>query len=283
VFAALSIVIPLSNPDLRDKLGIDRRQGCVEGSRIEVPVYGCRKKDQRGSLGRLDLQLLLAIVVLASLMPRQLRKGRVPTAGHVVQVNQDGHGSLSPVGRKACPISLVDVKGIVVGKVLLGVQIASHLREFHVADWLSRQLGDLAAQSREILPRQVAGGRRSCLADDPCTGTDDGGGCKGIGGNRNQVVALFHGEKVVDFEKRRIVVDLLEARIKGIDAVEDGDGSSMLLLLLLRLLLGRIVPPRIMSVCLLRLLRKHGFGIDDWQNVLGELENEERDTGTEPR
>mmetsp|Transcript_16741 Transcript_16741/g.34498 ORF Transcript_16741/g.34498 Transcript_16741/m.34498 type:complete len:217 (+) Transcript_16741:2361-3011(+) len=216
-------------------------------------------------------------------MPRQLRKGRVPTAGHVVQVNQDGHGSLSPVGRKACPISLVDVKGIVVGKVLLGVQIASHLREFHVADWLSRQLGDLAAQSREILPRQVAGGRRSCLADDPCTGTDDGGGCKGIGGNRNQVVALFHGEKVVDFEKRRIVVDLLEARIKGIDAVEDGDGSSMLLLLLLRLLLGRIVPPRIMSVCLLRLLRKHGFGIDDWQNVLGELENEERDTGTEPR
>lgn len=257
-FRILYLLIPLSNPDLRDKLGIDGRQCRVQRPRIEVPVHGGRKKDQRGSFRGLDLQLRLPIVVLSSLLSHQLRKRRVPTAGNVVQINQDRHGPLSPVGRKAGSVRLVDVKGIVVGKILLGVQIASHLREFHVADWLSRQLGDLAAQSREVLPGQIAGGRRSGLADHPGTGTHDGGGCKGIGGDGNQVVTLFRGEKVLDFEKRWIVMDLLEARIKGIDAVKDGDGSCMLLLLWF--LLGSIVPPRIMSGCLLRLLRKHGFG-----------------------
>lgn len=279
----------------------------MQGSRIEVSVHGCRKEDERGSLGGPDLQWLVvlrkagggsrnAIVVVILVdtiidlrlrlwLLHQLRKGRLPAAGDVVEIHQHGDGSLPPVGRKASPVCLLDVKSVVVGKVLLGVEVSAHLREFHVADRFGRELRDLADQGREVLPGDVARGRGPCLADDPRADAHDGRRGEGIGGDVDQVVALFFGQKVFDPVDGWIAVDLAEARIEGIDAVEDRDGSRvllkkllllMLLLMLmqlvmllllvvvfLRALLGRIMLPlvlalRIMDVVLLGLLRNHG-------------------------
>lgn len=131
-FPILHLLIPLTDPDLRDKLGIDRRQGRVEGSGIEVSVDGGRKKDKGGSSRGPDLELLVRgasvlVVLVLVLSPFQLRKGRVTAAGDVVQVHQDGDGPLAPVGREAGPVGLVHVEGVVVRKVLLGGEVAADL------------------------------------------------------------------------------------------------------------------------------------------------------------
>ena len=124
----------------------------MEGSRIEVPVHGCRKEDQRRSPGGLDLQFFLA-----AFRSHELRKGRMPSAGNIVQVDQDRNRSLAPVGRKAGPIFLVCVEGIKVGHVLLSVEIPSHLWEFHVANGFVGELGDLSAEPGKVFTGQVAG------------------------------------------------------------------------------------------------------------------------------
>lgn len=46
-------------------------------------------------------------------------KGRVPSAGNVVEVDQDRHRSLAPVGREAGPIFLVCIEGIEVGHICI--------------------------------------------------------------------------------------------------------------------------------------------------------------------
>ena len=228
-----------------------------------MAVDGGRKKDKRGAPSGPDLQLLgllggasgsgggvivaiVAIVVIVTVLlliiliiililrrPRQMRKGRVPTAGNIVEVHQDGDGPLSPVGRKPGPVGLVQIKGIVMGEILLGGQIPSHLREFHVTNRLTSERLDLAAERGNVLPGQIAA--RGCPggADDPLPVADDGGRGEGIGGNVDEVVAFLVRQKVFDLVDGRVAMDLLEARIKHIDAVEDGDGSTVLLLLLL--------------------------------------------------
>ena len=242
-------LIPLTYPDLRDKLRIDCRQCRMQGSRIEMSVHGCRKEDQRGSPRRLDLQL--AIVVA---LPHQLRKRRVPAAGGLVEVDQDGHRPLSPIGKKTCPVSLAHVEGVVVGKILLGAQVPAHLWEFHVTDWLLGQLVHLPAQPGKVLPGQVAGRRGSGLADDPVAGADDGCRSKRSRGDRNKVVALLLRQKILYLVNGRIAMDLEEARVKGVDSVEFWHVLVLLLFLLAVLLLVL----RILGVGLvMRWLRNH--------------------------
>lgn len=79
----------------------------------------------------------------------------------------------------------------------------------------------------------------------------------------DQVIAFFRCQKVFDAIDRRIVVDLSETRIEWINSVEDGNGSGVLLLLLLALLLMLLVLIMMVLVLLLRvlvLLRNHCSG-----------------------
>lgn len=238
--AALSVVIPLTDPDLRDELGVDRWQGRMQGSRIEMPIHGCRKEYQGRSLGGLDFQGFLAADALD-----QLRKGRVASAGNVVQVNQDRHRPLAPVGRETGPILLVGVESIKVRHVLLAIEVSSNLWEFHVANGLVGELGDLSAEPGKVFSGQIAGGRCSSLADNPGTSANDGCRRKRIGSYRNEVIAFFGREKVLYLVHGWVTINLLEAGVKRINSIEDRDWSR-LLLLALRLLVLRILNLRLL-------------------------------------
>ena len=248
-----------------------------------MSVDGGRKKDECGAPGGPDLQLLalllvvvggasgcvivvliiviivvfVAVLLITILLrrPRQMRKGRVPTAGNIVEIDQDGDGPLSPVGRKPGPVGPVQIKGIVVGQILLCGQIPAHLGELHVTNWFEGERFDLAAQRGNVLPGQITARGGPGGADDPLPVANDGGRGEGIGGNVDQVVALLVRQKVFDPVDGRVAMDLVEARIKDVDAVEDGDGSTVLLLmvvmsimLLFVMLLFEIVLPLVVVV-----------------------------------
>ena len=109
-------LVSLSNPDLRDILGIDRWQRRVQGSWIERSIHSRWEKDQGHALDRLDMQL-------------QCRKRRFTASLHIVQVDQDRDRALTSVGGETASILLVQVERIKVLIVLLRRKVATDCGE----------------------------------------------------------------------------------------------------------------------------------------------------------
>lgn len=100
-FAGLSGIMALSNPYLRDILGIDGGHGGVEGHPIEHAVNGGGEKDEGHALSRLNIQV------------ERGKAGGAPTS-HVVEVEQDSNCALTAVGGKAKTVFRAQVEGVVV-------------------------------------------------------------------------------------------------------------------------------------------------------------------------
>lgn len=138
---------------------------------------------------------------------------------HIVQVNQDGDGALSPVLRKATSIFGRQIKGVKVLQILLRWIVAPHLGQFTMLDWFARQEGDFAHEIGDIVSIQVARGAGATGANLARSLAYDGRWLEGVLRRLNEKVTLVGRQKVFHAKDGWRVVEGLETRIVRIDAV----------------------------------------------------------------
>mmetsp|Transcript_17504 Transcript_17504/g.37869 ORF Transcript_17504/g.37869 Transcript_17504/m.37869 type:complete len:214 (-) Transcript_17504:515-1156(-) len=171
------LIIRLSYPNLTHILDIHRWHCCMQRHFVKQSIQ-CRRKEYHSHPSpRLHLDI-------------EIWKRRSTPTRNIVEIRQHSNRPLTTIGSKSPPIFIGQIKRIKMLKILLTRQIPSHLWQFTMLRWLSRQHPHLPQILRQVLPSEITRATCPAWANLPCPLSHHWSGSQCIIAGMNQKVAF---------------------------------------------------------------------------------------------